>query len=356
MSKIHVIIPVYNAKKFLREAVDSVLNQPYKGIDIVLVNDGSTDGSAELCDEIAANKERVSVIHQENGGVSRARNTGIEYALAHSTDEDYIAFLDADDLWVEKVVDHNLILSLQNIDIFLFLLYYANSTISNARLSSSNLSGLISHPASCSLWDIPMSAAHTFFKVSLIRRAHLHFSEGVSFGEDACFMRYAAYHARNIFASDIVLMYYRTNSASLSHTFVKQKITPWLQQIHGFLSGLEEYAIADPKFRHCILDYCCWLYLEMSESYYLHLQVGNEPYDVLESHPIQEYFCQNCTQLSEREKERIGFMLNHHFLFKCKFLVKGIVHHSIKLLLQLPFINSWYEKILYPIAIEKTKL
>lgn len=56
MPQIHVIIPVYNAKKFLRQAVDSVLNQPYKGIDIVLVNDGSTDGSAELCDEIVRMK------------------------------------------------------------------------------------------------------------------------------------------------------------------------------------------------------------------------------------------------------------------------------------------------------------
>ena len=53
MSKIHVVIPVYNAKKYLQQAVDSVLDQPYKGIDIVLVDDGSTDGSAELCDEIA---------------------------------------------------------------------------------------------------------------------------------------------------------------------------------------------------------------------------------------------------------------------------------------------------------------
>ena len=51
---IHVIIPVYNAKKYLRKAVQSVLNQPYKGVDIILVNDGSTDGSAELCDKIAA--------------------------------------------------------------------------------------------------------------------------------------------------------------------------------------------------------------------------------------------------------------------------------------------------------------
>ncbi len=78
---IHVIIPVYNAIKYLRAAVDSVLDQPYKGINIILVDDGSTDGSGALCDMLAAESNRVSVIHQENTGVSAARNAGIEAVL-----------------------------------------------------------------------------------------------------------------------------------------------------------------------------------------------------------------------------------------------------------------------------------
>ena len=81
MNWIHVVIPVYNAVLYLRETVESVLKQPYKRIDIVLVDDGSTDGTSELCDEIANTEERVNVIHQINSGVSVARNRGIEYFL-----------------------------------------------------------------------------------------------------------------------------------------------------------------------------------------------------------------------------------------------------------------------------------
>ena len=81
MAFINVIIPVYNAEKYLEETVNSVLSQPYKDIEIVLVNDGSTDSSPEICDKIAENEKRVTVIHQKNGGASSARNKGIEFVL-----------------------------------------------------------------------------------------------------------------------------------------------------------------------------------------------------------------------------------------------------------------------------------
>ena len=81
MTNIHVVIPVYNAVGFLRQTVASVLHQPYSGIDIVLVDDGSTDGSGQLCDELAAEEDRIHVIHQNNSGVSTARNAGIDYIL-----------------------------------------------------------------------------------------------------------------------------------------------------------------------------------------------------------------------------------------------------------------------------------
>ena len=132
MALIHVVIPVYNAKRFLEETVASVLNQPCKDIDIVLVNDGSADGSAALCDEISAREERVSVIHQENSGVSVARNVGIEYFLSNKT-EGYVAFLDSDDLWCPGVVDETVadkLRRMEQTDVFVF-----GSTVSNENCS-----------------------------------------------------------------------------------------------------------------------------------------------------------------------------------------------------------------------------
>ena len=90
-----VIIPVFNKEKYLRRCVDSVLAQSYAPARIILVDDGSTDGSPKLCDELAAEYDTVEVIHQKNAGASAARNTGIGAA-----DGDFIGFIDADD-WAD---------------------------------------------------------------------------------------------------------------------------------------------------------------------------------------------------------------------------------------------------------------
>lgn len=102
---LYVVVPVYNAKKYLQTAVDSVLKQPSEDIEVVLVDDGSTDGSGDLCNAIAEKYRRVYSIHQENAGVSAARNAGIEYALSSALADDYIAFLDADDAWTASFFD-----------------------------------------------------------------------------------------------------------------------------------------------------------------------------------------------------------------------------------------------------------
>lgn len=92
MSTLSVIVPVYNAEKYIDRCVESLLNQTYKDIEIILVNDGSTDTSKEKCNEWASKDERIKVIHKENGGVSSARNAGLDAAAGN-----YIAFVDSDD-------------------------------------------------------------------------------------------------------------------------------------------------------------------------------------------------------------------------------------------------------------------
>ncbi len=95
--KVSVIIPVYNVKPYLERCVQSVLGQTYKDIEIILVDDGSTDGSGQLCDELAAEHSQIRVIHQENQGLSAARNIGIQQATG-----EYIVFVDSDDEWLLK--------------------------------------------------------------------------------------------------------------------------------------------------------------------------------------------------------------------------------------------------------------
>lgn len=92
MPKISVIIPVYKVEQYLRKCVDSVLSQTYTDLEVILVDDGSPDGCPVICDEYAARDSRVKVIHQENGGVSRARNAGLDAAAG-----EWLTFVDADD-------------------------------------------------------------------------------------------------------------------------------------------------------------------------------------------------------------------------------------------------------------------
>ena len=94
---ISVIVPVYNVEKYIKKTLESLLNQTYENIEIVLVDDGSTDSSSQICDEYAKKDNRIKVIHKENGGVSSARNKGIETARG-----DYVFYLDSDDTIDEK--------------------------------------------------------------------------------------------------------------------------------------------------------------------------------------------------------------------------------------------------------------
>lgn len=89
---ISVIVPVYNVKPYLEEAVDSVINQSFRDLEIILVDDGSTDGSGEICDRYREKDSRIKVIHQENKGLSAARNAGLDICMGER-----IAFLDSDD-------------------------------------------------------------------------------------------------------------------------------------------------------------------------------------------------------------------------------------------------------------------
>lgn len=92
---ISIIIPVYNVKPFLEKCLESVINQAYKDIEIILIDDGSTDGSGMICDRYAEIDNRITIIHKKNAGVSAARNDGIDIANG-----EYICFVDSDD-WLE---------------------------------------------------------------------------------------------------------------------------------------------------------------------------------------------------------------------------------------------------------------
>ena len=128
---ISIIVPIYNVEKYLKKCIDSIINQTYKNLEIILVDDGSPDNCGKICDEYAKKDNRIKVIHKENGGVSSARNVGVENATG-----EYIGFVDSDD-YIEKDMYEVLINNLkkENADISIISNYevYKNKIIENKK-------------------------------------------------------------------------------------------------------------------------------------------------------------------------------------------------------------------------------
>ena len=95
--KVSFIVPVYRVEKYLEQCVNSVLNQTYQNIELILVDDGSPDNCPKMCDEYAFEDNRVKVVHKPNGGLSDARNAGLSVATG-----EYIIFMDSDDFWTSN--------------------------------------------------------------------------------------------------------------------------------------------------------------------------------------------------------------------------------------------------------------
>lgn len=125
---VSVVIPVYNTKRYLEECVRSIMNQTYRNIEILLIDDGSTDGSAALCDYFAEEDSRIRVMHKPNGGLSSTRNIGIDLATG-----DYLLFVDSDD-WLDPEAIEVLVNYARQNDVqivrFNYIREYANRSIS----------------------------------------------------------------------------------------------------------------------------------------------------------------------------------------------------------------------------------
>lgn len=99
---ISIIMPVYNSENYLAEAIKSIQNQTFNQFELILVNDGSTDRSGEICDQFSKKDSRIHVVHKENGGICAARNTGISHAVG-----DFVGFMDNDDYYNPNLLHEN---------------------------------------------------------------------------------------------------------------------------------------------------------------------------------------------------------------------------------------------------------
>ncbi len=137
---ISVIVPVYNVEKYVGECLQSITNQTYKNLEIIVVDDGSTDNSGKLCDEFAKTDSRIKVIHCKNGGVSKARNVGIENANGI-----WITFVDGDD-WLDLDFCKKMIFKAENSDIVFARMFKNYSTGETVKFTETTLDKLALAP------------------------------------------------------------------------------------------------------------------------------------------------------------------------------------------------------------------
>ena len=201
MSKVSIIIPVYNAEAYLRQCLDSVVNQTLREIDIVCVDDGSTDGSAAILEEYAAKDVRITIIKQENAGVNVARKEGLKLATG-----EWIMFCDADD-WVEpNAVEEMVETAIRESAECVCCGIYRDAANGRSVRRDFNRQG----PS-----DTYNALCNKLFGRELLK--DLFEETAISFGEDLMVSAQAMRKARKITVMDKAFYHYRENPGSITH-------------------------------------------------------------------------------------------------------------------------------------------
>lgn len=224
--KISVIIPVFNTEKYLSKCLDTIILQTYKNLEIICVNDGSTDSSEQILKEYAQKDSRIIVLNQQNSGQSVARNKGLEIATG-----EFVSFIDSDD-WVSLSLYQKFVnaLKLVNSDIHIYMfnadIFLKEQSLSDVKLKhvfeleiwKIRAEKLLYSVADCSNpFDGNMSVCNKIYKKSYLDSLNLKFEKNLIF-EDKVFHFESFLRTQKIYINNDALYHYRQHSASTMHT------------------------------------------------------------------------------------------------------------------------------------------
>lgn len=254
--KISVILPIYNAKDYLRKCLDSICNQTYTELEIICVDDGSTDGSEKIVDEFGKRDPRIKIVHKENGGESNARNTGLRIATG-----EYIAFCDCDD-WIDSDMYEVLAQELGNENIDMVASGWYKDTNLQSQEIKNNL------PVSNQVFGRDELLKYLYMRDSyrgfaymwnkLYKREILKDKEGkwilfcddLRLGGDVLYLAEAALNVKKAKYVERAFYHYYQRNESGCHTKDIKKLRDWLRAYELVLQRFEKEQIADE-----IMDY-----------------------------------------------------------------------------------------------------
>jgi glycosyltransferase involved in cell wall biosynthesis len=289
---VSIIVPVYNAEKYLDKCINSLLNQTYNNVHIILINDGSTDNSGNICNMYSRSDERVFVLHKHNEGVSAARNAGIDTSIG-----EYLLFVDSDD-WLENntVAELIKIQKKDNFDVIMFGFLREDFNGNNQKPISFQKNQLNSKDEVMKVLpdliknESINSPCNKLYKSNIIKDNDIKFDNLISIGEDALF-NYKVFLKINCFAiiDNCFYHYIKDNSESLTKKYNPQKYI-MLTYVNDFpLQNFNDNILLAAKFIRLKNIYSCLFDIIINDSLSYKDKKNNIYYILIKEDPKNWY-------------------------------------------------------------------
>lgn len=255
--KISIIVPVYNVEQYVGECIESILNQSFKNIELILINDGSKDNSGFICDEYAKKDNRIKVIHKKNEGVSIARNIGIKNASG-----EYIAFVDSDDL-VDKEIYTTMLQVIEETGSDLVMCRYKKiyndgkkelaleplreGLYDKEQIFNNLILDMIGNdPSDMSKPLIMGSIWRCLYKKEIIDKYKIEFPI-IKIAEDMLFHLYYLVACKKVYVVEQALYYYRYNELSATKNYINNLWEVLMYQLELVEDGLNKFNLLNSK-------------------------------------------------------------------------------------------------------------
>lgn len=276
MPLVSVVVPIYNVEKYLERCIESLLNQTLHNIEIILVDDGSLDNSGTICDKVQEMDNRVKVIHKRNGGLSSARNAGLEIASG-----EYIGFVDSDDDVALDMYEKMYTTAKQeNVDFvmsdYIRILESGDTYLKTLRISSGRydkekirkniypqliMGENLDYGPLLSVW-------HCLYRKEFLDKYQLYFDEEVRWSEDNIFSAFVGYYADSFYyIKGQGLYHYYQNPGTITTTYRRdawQVYCTMNEHLHQFFDQIEDYDFGRQLKLHLIYYACNCVGQELS--------------------------------------------------------------------------------------------
>lgn len=320
---VSVILPIYNKEKELEQCIKSLMNQTYDNLEIILVNDGSTDSSRRICERFLKDDHRIKLINKENEGVELARLTGLNYATGT-----YITFVDPDD-WLSNNAIELLINAIKKenadvsfgkfcrvIDKFGLIKKETNSEVYNNKIITRNKLMNEYYDSFCGWGEFPINIWAKLYKKSLIDSVDYK-SVGISHGEDLCFNLQVLPHANKIVSIPKIIYFYRWGGMTnkINKNLFKDACTAYNFKLQMFKKHNSKDSVPKASGELCnffityIDTYLKFSNLSDSEiKTFVENEIKNEDLQKAVRIPTYDWFLNNKTYQCIKDQDAQGFL------------------------------------------------